>query len=175
MYGEDLNSPRSSAVQTTEHIEQFNLGDEIQSDEDEEWGPGDGICPSTSQFHMCYKAHFNNWRMAALTRPERSRSISFYIEAFLNLLKDVPPFFTALRKASQSQVEPGLHLSCGLLYNSKRHMIQTAIRVRRILIIFSALDFQRPQSTGQRLKDNYTPPFPFPPLPSVPRILRILF
>lgn len=93
MCGEDPNSTRSPEVKTIGQIQQSDIGDETQSDEDEEWYPGDGICPSTPQFNICYKAHFNNWRMADLTRPESSRSISFYIEAFLNLVKNAPPFF----------------------------------------------------------------------------------
>ncbi|RAL15573.1 uncharacterized protein BO97DRAFT_312849, partial [Aspergillus homomorphus CBS 101889] len=58
--------------------------------------PGDGICPTTAQFNLCYQSKLAEWKDAAATRVPGSDSFEFYIQSFLNLLKDVPPFFHSL-------------------------------------------------------------------------------
>lgn len=60
---------------------------------DKGWYPGDGVCPPTSQFIACYRASHEIWSHAASTHLEDPKSIHFYLEAFLNLLSNVPPFF----------------------------------------------------------------------------------
>ncbi|KAF7155484.1 hypothetical protein CNMCM6106_004630 [Aspergillus hiratsukae] len=77
-----------------------SFGDSFESEyssSDEEgdkgWYPGDGVCPPTSQFIACYRASHEIWSHAASTHLEDPKSIHFYLEAFLNLLSNVPPFF----------------------------------------------------------------------------------
>ncbi|PYI20565.1 hypothetical protein BO99DRAFT_107775 [Aspergillus violaceofuscus CBS 115571] len=55
--------------------------------------PGDGVCPTTSQFNLCYRSKFTQWKHAATAHIPGSDSLEFYIQSFLDLLKDVPPFF----------------------------------------------------------------------------------
>ncbi|RAK71715.1 uncharacterized protein BO72DRAFT_441329 [Aspergillus fijiensis CBS 313.89] len=55
--------------------------------------PGDGICPTTSQFNLCYRSKLAQWKYAATAHIPGSDSLKFYIQSFVDLLKDVPPFF----------------------------------------------------------------------------------
>ncbi|RAH48119.1 uncharacterized protein BO95DRAFT_480502 [Aspergillus brunneoviolaceus CBS 621.78] len=55
--------------------------------------PGDGICPTTSQFNLCYRSKLAQWKHAATAHIRGSDSLDFYIQSFLDLLKEVPPFF----------------------------------------------------------------------------------
>jgi hypothetical protein len=68
--------------------------DEDDDDEDYNWYPGDGICPSTSQFNMVYQASYDAW-CSPSARQTRSGGVAntFCIESFLDLLDNVPAFF----------------------------------------------------------------------------------
>jgi hypothetical protein len=56
--------------------------------------PGDGVCPSISQFNAVYQASYNAWRSTAREQSPRGAPDPFrQIEAFLDLLQDVPAFF----------------------------------------------------------------------------------
>ncbi|PYI34237.1 hypothetical protein BP00DRAFT_484797 [Aspergillus indologenus CBS 114.80] len=72
---------------------QFDACDESSSDSDVTWFPGDGVCPTTTQFNHCCQSKIDNWINAASARLEGTESLNYYISAFLNLLKDVPPFY----------------------------------------------------------------------------------
>lgn len=58
-----------------------------------EWYPGDGICPSISQFNCVYQLSYNDWSSAASKTTQCDPSNPLYIEAFLDVLHDVPAFF----------------------------------------------------------------------------------
>jgi hypothetical protein len=62
-------------------------------EESDKWYPGDGVCPPTSQFVACYRASHKIWSDAASTPLEDSKPVHFYLEAFLSLLGNVPPYF----------------------------------------------------------------------------------
>ena len=64
-----------------------------EDDEGDEWYPGDGICPSTSQFNMIYQASYDAWCSAALRKTQNGVADLLCIEDFLNLLDDAPAFF----------------------------------------------------------------------------------
>ncbi|PWY87336.1 hypothetical protein BO94DRAFT_465922 [Aspergillus sclerotioniger CBS 115572] len=67
---------------------------EIYTDDEEdpvEWSPGDGVCPSSSEFLAQYRASFGIWSHAA--RSDNSGSIVAILEVFLKILRNVPPFF----------------------------------------------------------------------------------
>ncbi|OJJ46846.1 hypothetical protein ASPZODRAFT_151470 [Penicilliopsis zonata CBS 506.65] len=69
-------------------------GGSDEEEYDEEWFPGDGICPSPSQFTACCNSSFDTWKKATATSPDILQSPpAFYIQAFLKLLANVPSFF----------------------------------------------------------------------------------
>ena len=67
--------------------------DDTQSDGDITWSPGDGICPTTAQFNCCCDSKFDEWKKATFMDTEQYDTLILYTRAFLDLLKDVPPFF----------------------------------------------------------------------------------
>jgi hypothetical protein len=91
-----MNSPnhRSDA---SPQSNQFTDGNDDSSSEDDflgEWHPGDGVCPSTSQFHACYEASYQTWSSQESNLENSSyQSVLVSLEAFLNMLDKVPPFF----------------------------------------------------------------------------------
>lgn len=64
-----------------------------QSSDDEDWCPGDGICPPETQFQSCYQASLDSWSQAASSRDGAVKSLDMHLKAFLGLLENVPPFF----------------------------------------------------------------------------------
>ena len=58
-----------------------------------EWYPGDGICPTESQFLSCFRSSFRFWSQAATSHAETAKSHEAYLKAFLGLFRNVPPFF----------------------------------------------------------------------------------
>lgn len=62
-------------------------------DENDQWYPGDGICPSTSQFNTVYQASYDAWCPAAPRQTQNGGDNLLCIKDFLNLLDDVPAFF----------------------------------------------------------------------------------
>jgi hypothetical protein len=76
-------------------VKQDSYSDEKStSDEDDaEWYPGDGICPSTLQFNGVYRSSYDAWCSAASKLTQSDASETFRIEAFLDMLQDVPAFF----------------------------------------------------------------------------------
>ncbi|PYI06444.1 hypothetical protein BO78DRAFT_315352 [Aspergillus sclerotiicarbonarius CBS 121057] len=69
---------------------------ESYTDEEEdpvEWSPGDGVCPPSSEFLAHYRASYEIWSHAALPQSDDSGSIVGIVEAFLKMLRNVPPFF----------------------------------------------------------------------------------
>lgn len=81
------NSPSAKYAQDSED------SDDTQSDGDITWSPGDGICPTTAQFNCCCQSKFDEWKRATSLHLEDHDSLILYTRAFLDLLKDVPPFF----------------------------------------------------------------------------------
>jgi hypothetical protein len=79
----------------SEYVKHDSYSDEkTTSDEDDgEWYPGDGICPSTLQFNGVYQSSYNAWCSAASRIRQSDGSDPFHIEAFLDMLQDVPAFF----------------------------------------------------------------------------------
>lgn len=67
--------------------------DDTQSDADITWSPGDGICPTTAQFNYCCQSKFDECKKTTSMHLEDYDSLILYTAAFLNLLKNVPPFF----------------------------------------------------------------------------------
>lgn len=65
---------------------------DTQSQSEDEWHPGDGVCPSTSQFIECYNHSWNIWSSAVSTPPGH-KSAALYLESFLAMVENVPPFF----------------------------------------------------------------------------------
>lgn len=104
----------------SENIEHIAYSDEeTTSDEnDRVWFPGDGICPSTSQFSEICQTSYNIWTSAASKFTQNSVSDPFRLDLFFDLLQDVPPFFhnppenIDLRGRSNSQLilRSSLHL-----------------------------------------------------------------
>lgn len=70
-----------------------DYSDDSDSDADVTWSPGDGVCPSKAQFNDCFQSKFDDWKCASSAHMEGSNTFPFYMNAFLNLLKNVPPFF----------------------------------------------------------------------------------
>ncbi|KAL2000266.1 hypothetical protein VTN02DRAFT_3329 [Thermoascus thermophilus] len=97
MSDEDLSVTQPSSSADAGDIANGSSGDDSPSDEDAaEWHDGDGICPSTSQFNMCCRVSYDTWSSAAAaaSRPSRDGpSGRLHIDAFLDLLRDVPAFF----------------------------------------------------------------------------------
>lgn len=58
------------------------------------WNPGDGVCPSASEFNAVNEASYEAWCAAARGQPHcGSYHPLLLMEAFLDLLQDVPNFF----------------------------------------------------------------------------------
>lgn len=73
-----------------------DYSDESDSEIDVTWSPGDGICPSTAEFHHCCQSKFDEWKHATSMPLNHTLSFPFYLDAFLSLLKHVPPFLSCL-------------------------------------------------------------------------------
>lgn len=93
---------RTAPLNLQEHTESFgdiehnSYSDEETSSDDDygEWSPDDGICPSTSQFNAVYQASYNSWRSSAWKQSQCGTPDPFrQMDAFLDLLQDVPAFF----------------------------------------------------------------------------------
>ncbi|KAJ5608705.1 hypothetical protein N7528_009272 [Penicillium herquei] len=69
--------------------------DDSESEEDNigEWFPGDGVCPSVSQFNSYFNSSYGIWSNAAVPNPGVFNSASIHIKPFLDLLDNVPSFF----------------------------------------------------------------------------------
>jgi len=89
-----MNGNRSHA-ELSKGLEQDKPSDEeTTSDEDNGgWYPGDGVCPSASQFNAVYQTSYDSWHSAASRPTHNATSNRCYMEAFLDLLQDVPAFF----------------------------------------------------------------------------------
>ena len=61
--------------------------------DDENWYPGDGICPPEDQFQACRQASLHSWSQAASRSDGASKPLDMHLQAFLSLLKHVPDFF----------------------------------------------------------------------------------
>ena len=61
--------------------------------DDENWYPGDGICPPEDQFQACRQASLHSWSQAAFRSDGASKPVDMHLQAFLGLLKHVPDFF----------------------------------------------------------------------------------
>jgi hypothetical protein len=88
--------------------EEYPSEDEY-SDEGGNYSPGDGICPSTSQFNAVYNASYESWTSpTSETFLDRSTQL-LCIDSFLELLKDTPPIL--------DRPLDGLHVfkGCGLM------------------------------------------------------------
>ncbi|RAK97632.1 uncharacterized protein BO80DRAFT_448239 [Aspergillus ibericus CBS 121593] len=88
----------SDTNDTSSMIPDSERGDSSESYTDEEedpveWSPGDGVCPPSSEFLAHYRASNDIWSRAASTQPNDSGSIVGILEAFLRMLRNVPPFF----------------------------------------------------------------------------------
>lgn len=92
-------SPPVNAQESTEslgNIDHNEFSDEETSSDDDygEWLPGDGICPPTSQFQAVYQASYNAWCSSSWKKSQSGAPDPFrQIEAFLDLIQDVPAFF----------------------------------------------------------------------------------
>lgn len=64
--------------------------DDTQSDEDVNWSLGDGICPTTAQFNLCFQSKLDEWERAASLHFEAYGSLILCTRAFLDLLKGMP-------------------------------------------------------------------------------------
>ncbi|RAH62666.1 hypothetical protein BO85DRAFT_386175 [Aspergillus piperis CBS 112811] len=73
-----------------------DYSDESDSEVGVTWSPGDGVCPSTAEFHHCCQSKFDEWSHATSMPLNHTLSFSFYLDAFLSLLKHVPPFLSGL-------------------------------------------------------------------------------
>ncbi|GAQ43821.1 similar to Pc13g13620 [Aspergillus niger] len=73
-----------------------DYSDESDSEVGATWSPGDGICPSTAEFHHCCQSKFDEWSHATSMPLNHTLSFPFYLDAFLSLLKHVPPFLSCL-------------------------------------------------------------------------------
>lgn len=72
---------------------QGDYSHDSESEDDLTWSPGDGICPSTGEFNHCYQSKFHYWRDAASTPIDVPEPFQYYLQAFLDILQDVPQFF----------------------------------------------------------------------------------
>ena len=90
------------AGQTIDQQTQCNLGPEAcsgseyteedtDSENEEEWLCGDGVCPTTTEFDSCFQTSRDAWNLAAL--QGRLCSSGTCIDTFLDLLRDVPCFY----------------------------------------------------------------------------------
>ena len=62
---------------------------EDESDDDVElgeWQPGDGICPSVSEFNAVYESSFRSWRSAAQAGAQLVTLAQVYLDQFLKIL-----------------------------------------------------------------------------------------
>lgn len=84
---------QNSNAPSAEYTHDSEGSDDTQSDNDITWSPGDGVCPTTTQFNDCYETKFNERKTAASMGLEHHGTLFRYARAFLDLLKDVPPFF----------------------------------------------------------------------------------
>ncbi|PYH95906.1 hypothetical protein BO71DRAFT_322170 [Aspergillus ellipticus CBS 707.79] len=101
------NNSQQKGTADAKDTYRFDGSDDSQGDSDLTWSPGDGVCPSTAQFNHCYQSKFNQWTNAASTQIQGSESFHYYLQAFLNLLKDVPPFFNSPPEGVVINGKPG--------------------------------------------------------------------
>ncbi|PWY72383.1 hypothetical protein BO70DRAFT_342415 [Aspergillus heteromorphus CBS 117.55] len=90
------NEPGNSqeVSESPEQTEQSSDDEQSESDDDfGEWCPGDGVCPPSSQFDAYHYASYELWKRAVLMKPASSNPVVSYIEAFVLMLENVPPFF----------------------------------------------------------------------------------
>lgn len=87
------NHNQQSNVPNAEYTHDSEDSDDTQSDDDITWSPGDGVCPTTAQFNSCCETKLNEWEKATSIDLGQYDTLSRYARAFLDLLKDVPPFF----------------------------------------------------------------------------------
>lgn len=87
------NHNQNSNAPSAEYTHDSEGSDDTQSDDDITWSPGDGVCPTTAHFNDCCETKFNEWKAAASMGLKHHGTLFRYERAFLDLLKDVPPFF----------------------------------------------------------------------------------
>lgn len=91
---------RASGRSNIEYTPQYDsTSDESSSECDIAWSPGDGVCPTRADFNHCCQLKVEDWKHAALTCLEYTESFQYYLEAFLGLLENVPPFYYCPRGA----------------------------------------------------------------------------
>lgn len=60
--------------------------------------PGDGVCPTTSQFNDTVKASYDNWKTSGSEANQNSKCLSTS-DCLLNLLQQIPGFYARPLKA----------------------------------------------------------------------------
>jgi hypothetical protein len=83
--------------------------------------PGDGICPSVSEFNQVFSATHHVWNLATFTSIEAGFNV-LCIESFLQLVQGLPKFSAPpLDKASLLQTEDELVVECAVQWTTTEH------------------------------------------------------
>ncbi|PLN84980.1 hypothetical protein BDW42DRAFT_198856 [Aspergillus taichungensis] len=104
MGGRDASSSgtgitEDAKIMSAEYTYPPDCSDETDSEVDMTWAPGDGVCPSTTEFNHCWQSKRDEWGQASSAYREEFHTLQYYLEPFLNLHKDIPPFFQSPLKA----------------------------------------------------------------------------
>ena len=117
MGGGDASRPLSATKSTqradpvsAEYEYPADYSDETDSDINVTWVPGDGVCPSVAEFTNCWQSKFDDWRQASSAHGEDIHTVQFHLNAFLDLHRDVPPFFQCPPKAVDITGKPNSYL-----------------------------------------------------------------
>lgn len=95
---------------SAEYEYQHDCSDESDSDDNATWVPGDGVCPSTAEFNHCWHSKCDGWTQASSTHRKDIHTAKFYLDAFVDLHRDVPPFFQSPPKAVDITGRPSSYL-----------------------------------------------------------------
>ncbi|KAE8368153.1 hypothetical protein BDV27DRAFT_168509 [Aspergillus caelatus] len=122
-----LWGPGVSGRSNIEYTPQYDSSDKSSSECDITWSPGDGVCPTRADFNHCCQLKVEDWKNTALTYLEGTESFQYYLEAFLGLLENVPPFYYCPRGPVNISDRPKSFL---ILKTKEKTQLKAAIPVR---------------------------------------------
>jgi hypothetical protein len=83
--------------------------------------PGDGICPSTSQFNEIFKSTYDTWKSLTSTFSDEDDEKLFCRDSFLELLEEIPPFAAPPLEQVRTVGTEDLICECALEWKTSTH------------------------------------------------------
>lgn len=83
--------------------------------------PGDGVCPSTSEFTSVLTSSYNAWKSSTSASIVDDKTISLYTSSFLEMVEDIPAFRAPPLDQATVVTTDELLVECTLQWETTTH------------------------------------------------------